>query len=277
MVSGGLERAPIGHNSGTNDTKRTQEQSRDHVFSRHPELAKALIWNHNLETKQVGFTQADLHLAVLDKALTFGDLNLSTADSDDIKEESTFHADRCRSFVLMNEEAVSNERLLKHLESVGIDRCLDEKLITLLQEPRWWRRQIYRAKREGFAYVRRGLGFVNSRHTYVDIWSLAHQRRLEIRKRQYLEETRLTNELGASITLADVHDRSVSNPAIRRAELMTRLAGINQYAKEKGDKAVFVTLTTPSRMHRLSRDRNNANYDGTHPKGAGSRSHTLKS
>ncbi|WP_368165947.1 replication endonuclease, partial [Aeromonas sp. R9-1] len=44
-------------------------------------------------------------------------------------------------------------------------------------------------------------------------------------------------------------DASVSNPANRRAELMTRLRGFEAVAKETGHAALFITLTCPSRFH----------------------------
>lgn len=44
-------------------------------------------------------------------------------------------------------------------------------------------------------------------------------------------------------------DASVSNPANRRAELMTRLRGCENVAREMGHAALFVTVTCPSRFH----------------------------
>jgi hypothetical protein len=38
----------------------------------------------------------------------------------------------------------------------------------------------------------------------------------------------LTNHLGESFSLAELADKNVSNPAIRRAELMTRMHGFEK-------------------------------------------------
>jgi large subunit ribosomal protein L30 len=42
---------------------------------------------------------------------------------------------------------------------------------------------------------------------------------------------------------------SISNPEIRRMELMNTIAGIERYAASVGDVGMFITLTTPSKYH----------------------------
>lgn len=43
--------------------------------------------------------------------------------------------------------------------------------------------------------------------------------------------------------------RSISNPEIRRMELMNTIAGIERYAASVGDVGMFITITTPSKYH----------------------------
>ena len=53
--------------------------------------------------------------------------------------------------------------------------------------------------------------------------------------------------------MADVIKGSMANPAIRRAELMVRMYGFDQYASEHGHVAEFLTITAPSKYHPSSR------------------------
>lgn len=55
-----------------------------------------------------------------------------------------------------------------------------------------------------------------------------------------------------SIPLADVVAGSVTNPRIRRAEVMMRCAGFEKMAEFMGHDAIFLTLTCPSRFHRFT-------------------------
>ncbi|MFQ2906271.1 replication endonuclease [Aeromonas allosaccharophila] len=60
--------------------------------------------------------------------------------------------------------------------------------------------------------------------------------------------------------LIDAIDASVSNPEVQRAELMTRLSGFEDVAKQEGHVAMFLTLTCPSRFHPTSGGKTNPNW-----------------
>ncbi|HHQ4672797.1 TPA: replication endonuclease [Aeromonas veronii] len=62
------------------------------------------------------------------------------------------------------------------------------------------------------------------------------------------------------IKLIDAIDASVSNPEVQRAELMTRLSGFEDVAKQEGHVALFLTLTCPSRFHPTSGGKTNPNW-----------------
>jgi len=90
------------------------------------------------------------------------------------------------------------------------------------------------------------------------------------RNRRVLENCIAANEEGQEFTLQELAEHSLSNPANRRAELMVRMYGFDQYAQTHGHVAWFYTLTCPSRMHARLSDRGQANpkYDGTSPRDA---------
>lgn len=75
-----------------------------------------------------------------------------------------------------------------------------------------------------------------------------HARRLA--NLEYLKSRELENvETGERIDLIDKVLKSISNPEIRRMELMNTIAGIERYASSKGDVGMFITITTPSKHH----------------------------
>ncbi len=67
---------------------------------------------------------------------------------------------------------------------------------------------------------------------------------------EYLKSCELENKVtGERIDLISKVMGSISNPEIRRMELMNTIAGIERYAASVGDVGMFITLTTPSKYH----------------------------
>ncbi|WP_404824045.1 replication endonuclease [Providencia stuartii] len=67
---------------------------------------------------------------------------------------------------------------------------------------------------------------------------------------QYLQGMDIEDvETGERFDLFDKVMASVSNPEIRRMELMAQMAGIERVAKERGDIGMFITRTCPSKYH----------------------------
>ena len=140
-----------------------------------------------------------------------------------------------------------------------------------LTDEYWWRRAIRRdhgRKVEGLArelfLVHKSAGIYSSDET---VFRVGAQRR---RNYRMLQELLAVNELGDTYTLAELAELSVSNPAIRRGELMVRIAGFELVADDLGHVGEFITLTCPSRMHaamigRGSRAIQNPKHDGTNP------------
>ncbi|HEX4500254.1 MAG TPA: replication endonuclease [Scandinavium sp.] len=75
-----------------------------------------------------------------------------------------------------------------------------------------------------------------------------HSRRLA--NLEYLKSCELENKVtGERIDLISKVMGSISNPEIRRMELMNTIAGIERYAAGEGDVGMFITLTAPSKYH----------------------------
>ena len=266
MVSGSPEWAPARHNSGTTGTNRAQDfrvnrqTFRRRILSNHPTFAAQLERNHQIEHQTIGENYADRHLSALNRALHVGRLNLSTATEEQISHRADGYARRC--FLLQEKGEQYQQRFL---DKLGIEQKLDDAFRINLCDTRWWHSFLYKRRAEMFAHVYRSLGSVHkSASPYTDPGTVQSYERTKLATRTYLEQTHLHNEQGFSVTLAELADSSISNPRIRRSEMMTQLRGISDWAESKSQDALFVTLTAPSRMHRCSaKGVRNPNYDGS--------------
>ncbi|MGM3174123.1 replication endonuclease [Dickeya lacustris] len=123
--------------------------------------------------------------------------------------------------------------------------------IVRLVNARWWERQlkIQRSRwREALwiasGEVSRAAAPCLSRPAMLEI----HTRRLatvDFLKSRELENTRNGERLDLHATMMS----SIANPAIRRMELMTLLAGIEQYALQHHHIGMLITLTAPGAYH----------------------------
>ena len=124
--------------------------------------------------------------------------------------------------------------------------------IARMLDASWWRRHLRRqllrtADDDAHARgdVRRARQVYLSEPAYARMIERAHQNAAKIASL----EVACDDE---SIPLADVVAGSVTNPRIRRAEMMMRCAGFEKMAEFLGHEAIFLTLTCPSRFHRFT-------------------------
>lgn len=139
----------------------------------------------------------------------------------------------------------------------------------------WWRRRLRAAHGRAVEAAAIKLGRVSKRReVYASEQTCKRRARQVERNTATLESTTATNEHGQEFTLAELAARGPSDKAIRRAELMTRIAGFERIAGSMGHAAMMVTITCPSRMHRMRTAGRrgavvvNGRYDGTTPREA---------
>lgn len=143
-----------------------------------------------------------------------------------------------------------------------------EKIVQRMSAEKWWRRQLrgrFRkieaaAIRTGFVHRRAGL--------YASDETVNRRIKQKRRNAKLLESLEAVHDqTGEVCTLSDLAATNVSNPVIRRTELMTRISGMEEFAGWLGYVGLFLTITTPSRMHarRFDTGEVNPSYTNTRP------------
>nr|WP_314269895.1 replication endonuclease [uncultured Kingella sp.] len=143
---------------------------------------------------------------------------------------------------------------------------------TRLQDKTWWVRHFRRLLSRRYEQVLRGsLNLVHKKSwLYCSDEAVVRRRSQKRRNAALMQSVAMINELGQEFALAELVEKSNANPAVRRAELMVRIAGFETVARDLGHCGEFITLTCPSRFHRahhISGD-GNAKYDGSTPREA---------
>lgn len=135
-----------------------------------------------------------------------------------------------------------------------------------MSESAWWTSKFRRLQRQHHDTIARDINLVSSKtDSYTGRQSMAlfcdHRKRTE----QYLERTELQNSRGERISLKEISEHNISNPTVRRAEMMVRIKGFEQVSQMYGHTAQFITLTLPSRFHATiaKTGRPNPKYDGS--------------
>lgn len=114
----------------------------------------------------------------------------------------------------------------------------------------WWRRRVrtvigrkHEQQLRSLSRVHRRAGLYVSKEGFVR-WKGRQQKNA-----QTLADCIAVSEHGDEVPMSAVAAAGVSNPANRRAELMTRIRGAEDCANRRSHDALFVTLTVPPELH----------------------------
>lgn len=128
---------------------------------------------------------------------------------------------------------------------------------------KWWRRQLRKMQGRKLEEIARDMRIVNQRkQIYCSDFNVKRRAEQKARNRKTLERLQATNDQGDTFTLAELADKSVSKAENRRAELMVRIRGFQEYAESQEHKLLFITVTCPSEYHPYSGGGENAKYSG---------------
>ena len=221
---------------------------------------------------------ADQHLMELNHAthllnsiqdsMQIADFDFSQ-DLSQLKIFATDKADHCRTMFLSG-KPIADALALFDSYQLGKLPYSDEEIKNRLQDSKFWLRRVRSKAMYLVSQVERALGYVSKRRAvYCGDISVNRHKDNQLLSKAYLENTYLTNDEGFSIPLSEIAAHNVSNPTIRRHELMVRIRGLEEVAQYCGHRAVFATITTPSRMHATMATGNaNDNFDGSSTKDA---------
>lgn len=116
--------------------------------------------------------------------------------------------------------------------------------------PDWWGRKIWRLRCDWRENQLRAIGAVHRKaHAYVSASSLVEWQEQRRKNRDFFKSHELVDQDGNVASLEDMINKSTTNPAIRRHELMARMAGVELVAQSRGDVGIFLTITCPSKYH----------------------------
>ncbi|PJC85320.1 replication protein [Vibrio sp. HA2012] len=115
----------------------------------------------------------------------------------------------------------------------------------------WWRGRLVKSRKIMREHLAIAMGQVSYKASPYASWDCIREHKEQQKQNwDYIKQCQLLNEeTGEEADLADMVLKSISNPAIRRHELMVRCRGCEDIGNELDLQGLFLTLTTPSKYH----------------------------
>ena len=190
-------------------------------------------------------------------------LNSLNLDESGLKSLASLKAKKCIEIwqsTRANDLEIPYKRILSYIERHGIEpSSLREEptendyksLIRRSLNPSWWLQNLRKVQSRDIEITARALNLISkNKDIYASNLNVHRRKKQKAAQQAYLENMVATNEEGEELNLGELKATSVSNPYVRKSELMVRIRGFEDYAKGHGHIALFLTMTCPSKYHR---------------------------
>ncbi|MFS1878831.1 replication endonuclease [Vibrio splendidus] len=146
----------------------------------------------------------------------------------------------CNTFGIKPPRKYKEQSELSALQDIS--RMISEK---------WWYNRLIRCRKIMREHLAIAMGQVSKHASPYASWDCIREYKEQRQKNwEFIENSSLFDEeTGEEASLKDMVLKSVSNPAIRRHELMVRCRGCEDIGNELGLQGLFLTLTTPAKYH----------------------------
>lgn len=177
---------------------------------------------------------------------------------------SEFAKSKSELIVAMYSNDMTHKGVCRFVEGLGVDLPKygskdDTRPVELrLKCADWWLKTLHKMIARERENIARDFGKVNkANEVYISKDSMRRIQARWDRSEQIMQDlvaycASVDGGEGETVDMSEVLKGSMSNPKNRFAELMVRIRGFEDYAKEHAHKALFFTLTTPSRFHAYS-------------------------
>ncbi|HHF4974732.1 TPA: replication endonuclease [Haemophilus influenzae] len=142
---------------------------------------------------------------------------------------------------------------------------IDSTLLRLTCE-KWWFKQMRDIQKRMVEHIAIACGEVRANAaSYISNQSFQEWQLQQRKNHDYLRAMIIENidNPEEQVELFDMFLKSSSNPALRRNEMMVRLRGLEEWAEENNNEALFLTLTAPSSFHAGN---GNKKWSGVNPR-----------